>query len=309
MLHAFNPGTRALDPVSTLPRSGWIHAENPGPEEIARLHRELGVPEDFLRHALDLDEVARVDKDERGASLILLRVAWFLGVGHDVPYRAAPVAVVLAEDRLVTISRIETGVIRDLLALRGLAPERHHRFVLQLVLCTAERFLMHLRDIDREVARLEDELHASLRNQEVIGLLKYQKSLVHFTAALSTNRIMLERLQKDARFQISAEDHDLLEDALIEIRQAIEMATISENVLSQMMDAFTSIISNNLNVVMKVLTALTIVLTFPTMVASFYGMNVRLPGQENTAAFALTLVASLLVSGLVAAIFWRKRWL
>lgn len=308
MLYVFSPEKRDLEPVSTPPRSGWVHVVKPGPEEAAQVHRELGVPEEFLRHALDLDEVARLDRDE-GASLIMLRVPWKQRAERGLPYGAAPLGVLLVDGLLVTITPIETEIIRDLLALPNLDPACHHRFLLQLVLCTAERFLLALRAIDRDVAKLEDELQASLRNQEVLELLKYQKSLVHFTAALTSNRFMLERLQKDPRFQISPEDHGLLEDALVEIHQVIEMASISENVLSQMMDAFASIISNNLNVVMKVMTASAMVLVFPTMVASFYGMNVRLPLQDHPYAFAFVILIAVVISVVVAAVFVRKRWL
>jgi magnesium transporter len=281
---------------------------NPDPEEVALLQRELGIPEEFLRHALDLDEVARIDKSD-GASLVMLRVPWNQRVGTDLPFRVAPIGVVLLKGMLVTIARIETEIVRDLLARSDLDPKRPHRFLLQLVLCTAERFLTSLGAIDRDVGKLEDELQTSLRNEEVMRLLKYQKSLVHMTAALASNRIMLERMQKDPRFEISAADHDLLEDALVEIHQAIEMASISESVLSQMMDAFASIISNNLNIVMKVLTSLTIILIFPTMISSVYGMNVRLPLQDHPAAFMLIMVLSVLLSVMVTVIFLRKRWL
>lgn len=309
MLYVFRPEKHDLEPTNALPSSGWVHVVDPSPEEAARVHRELGVPKELIGHALDLDEVARVDRDN-GTSLIMLRVPWGRGSGHELPYRAAPLGVVLMESRLlVTISPIDTEVIGDLLALRALDPSRHHRFLFQLILCMAERFLKALREIDLEVGKLEDELQASLRNQEVLELLKYQKSLVHFTAALTSNRIMLERLQRDPRFHISPEDHDILEDALVEIHQVIEMASISENVLSEMMDAFASIISNNLNVVMKVMTALAMILVFPTMVASFYGMNVHLPLQEHPLAFPFTILISIALSATVTVIFLRKRWL
>jgi len=279
-----------------------------GPDEAARLHKDLGVPREHLRHALDLDEVARIDRN-KDTRLIVLRVPWRQGEGQGLPYRAAPLGVMLVDGPLVTVTPVETEVIRDLLALPALEPANHHRFLFQLILCTADRFLSALREIDRDVATLEDELQASLRNEELLGLLKYQKSLVHITSALTSNRIMLERIQKDPRFQISPEDHDLLEDALVEIHQLIEMASISENVLIQMMDAFASLIANKLNSVMKVMTALAMILVFPTMVSSFFGMNVRLPFQEHPQAFLFAILLSVLISGAVAAIFLRKRWL
>jgi magnesium transporter len=142
-----------------------------------------------------------------------------------------------------------------------------------------------------------------------VGLLRYQKALVHFTTALASDAIMLERLARDAHDNLFNLDRDLMDDVTVEFRQAIEMTKIQEEILSQMMDAFASIISNNLNVVVKVLTALTIVLTIPTMVASFYGMNVNLPGQHHPAAFLGTVLISLLGAAILALWFWRKRWL
>jgi magnesium transporter len=309
MLYAYHPSTQTLDPVAKPPRSGWVHVVKPTQAEIATLRDELGVPHRFIRHALDLDEVARVDRMTDGSSLILLREPYREGMGKETRFRAVPLGVVVLDDLLVTISPTDNEITCDLLAMPDLAPEQPHRFLFQLILCTAERFLVQLRVIDREVARLEDELQASTRNREVLALLTYQKSLVHFTAALASNRIMLERLQKDPRFDISADDQDLLEDALVEIHQAIEMATISESVLSQMMDAFASIISNNLNVVMKVLTAFTMVLTFPMLIASYYGMNVDLPGQHLPHAFEILIGASLILAAAAVGLLWRKRWI
>lgn len=286
-----------------LPKTGWVHVSKPPAAEIEALHA-AGVSKAFLVHALDRDEVPRIDKDNAGA-LVVMRVPR-KGIPGDVPFRTTSLGVILHDDVLITVSRdaVELPALAS-----SLEPERAHRFVLQLVAGTAELFLKHLREIEHAVDRLEGELQASLRNREVLELLKFQKALVHFTTGLAANEIMLGRLQKDARFAISPDDHELLEDVQVEIRQAIEMTRISEEILSQMMDAFASIISNNLNVVMKVLTALTLVLTFPTMVASFYGMNVELPMQRHPLAFFITISVSVAVSALVAVYFWRKRWL
>ena len=309
MLYAFLPGTRTLEPVTVPPRSGWVHVERPTEDELTRLRDDLRVPAEFLKHALDPDEVARVDRVEGGASLIMLREPCRTRANQAAHFRSAPVGVVLLEGQLVTIAPMETEIIQGLLALPALAPEQPHTFLLQLVLCTAERFLAHLHTIDREVSALEDRLQVSLENEQVLELLAYQKSLVHFTSALTSNRHMLERLQKDPRFEISRADHDLIEDALVEIHQAIEVATVSQNVLGQMMNAFASVISNNVNMVMKILTAFTIVLMIPTLITSFYGMNVHLPGQGHPFASAFVIAGSIVAGGVVVVVFARKRWL
>ncbi len=307
MLLAWDPTTHALTPVPALPESGWVHASKPVAAEVEALHA-AGISRHFLAHALDRDEVPRIDKDDSGA-LVVMRVPRKGVPGEDVPFRTTSLGVILHERLLVTVSRDEVDVPAELAARKVVDPAHPNRFALHLVEVAAELFLKHLRTIEHEVDQLEGELQASLRNREVLELLRHQKALVHFTTGLAANELMLGRLQKDERFAISPKDHELLEDAQVEIRQAIESTRIAEEILSQMMDAFASIISNNLNVVMKVLTALTVVLTFPTMVASFYGMNVELPLQRHPAAFILTLAVSVAVSVLVAAYFWRKRWL
>ena len=180
--------------------------------------------------------------------------------------------------------------------------------MLRLLLYTANRYLSHLREITKVVDALEDQLQLSTRNKEVLELLKYQKSLTFFTTALKSNELMMERLQRSRLFQAFPEDEDLLEDVLTENQQAIEMTNITSNILSSMMDAFASIISNNLNGVMKLLAAITIVLSLPTMVASFFGMNVHLPLETHPLAFLSLIGVSLLISLSVVYIFWRRDW-
>jgi magnesium transporter len=193
--------------------------------------------------------------------------------------------------------------------LRGLSTAKRHRFVLHLPLHVAARYLACLRDINREVDALEDRLQRSLQNRELQELLKFQKSLVYFTTALKSNELMIERLQKTLFFQAYPEDQDLLDDVLTENRQAIEMTNIASNILSQMMDAFASIISNNLNSVMKLLASATIMLTVPTLIASFYGMNLDLPGETAPQAFAVVVGVSLALVVLTGFVFWKRDWL
>jgi magnesium transporter len=307
MISAFDPESHSLRPVEAVPDRGWVHAADPTAEECAAL-RAAGVPHEFLAHALDPDELARLDH-EAGAVLVILRVPWMNDGGEGIPYRSVTLGIVIRHEVVLTIERHATGVVDALVAARAVTPERPTRFLLLLILSVAARFLERLRAIDHEVERLEGELQASLRNREVLALLRYQKSLVHFTTALDSDQLLLERLQRDERFRIPAEDRDLLEDTIIEVRQASEMATIAGNILGEMMDAFASIISNNLNVVVKLLTGLTLVLSIPTMISSLYGMNVALPGARHPGAFAAIVLASLAIAGATAALFSRRRWL
>jgi magnesium transporter len=291
------------------PTSGcWINVIDPTPEEIARL-QELGIPQDYILYPLDLDERARTER-ENGHLLIVLRIPYFQGEMEDVPYTTIPLGIILTDRFLVTICRKENDILREFASgrVRSLSTAKRNRFVLRLLLTTASKYLSYLREITRHVDALEDQLQLSTRNREVLGLLKYQKSLTYFTTALKQNELMMERLQRSQIFKTYPEDEDLLEDVLTENQQAIEMTSISSNILSSMMDAFASIISNNQNGIMKFLASMTILLSVPTIISSFYGMNVELPLAQQPHAFLLVLMVALGISALAAFIFWKKDW-
>ncbi len=287
----------------------WVHVVAPTAEELKQL-AGCGLPPDYLSHVLDLDERPRAERAEQSA-LIVLRFPVAEAAPADLPYTTIPLTIIITPTLLVTISPRQTGFLQKFADghVQGLSTVKKTRFVLHLFWQIANAYLQDLRAINVSVDALEDKLQRSLRNQEVLGLLRYQKSLVYFTTALRGNEMVLERLQKGRLIQLYEADDDLLEDVLVEVRQAIEMTAISENILSQMMDAFASIISNNLNVVMKVLTSVTIIISLPSLVASLYGMNVPLPGAEQPLAFLGVLGAAAGIAGLVAVIFWRKDWL
>jgi magnesium transporter len=178
-----------------------------------------------------------------------------------------------------------------------------------VLLETATRYLSYLREINHSIDKIEDKLQQSTRNRELLELLKYQKCLVYFTTALRSNEVMMERLQRMRMFNQYAEDEDLLEDVRTENQQALQTTNIQTEILSSTMDTFASIISNNLNAVMKVLATLTIVVSLPTLVASFYGMNVSLPGESNPFAFLAIFSFSLALTSAAAFIFYKRDWL
>jgi magnesium transporter len=193
--------------------------------------------------------------------------------------------------------------------VRGLSTAKRNRFILQLLLSAAQKYLAYLRDINKSVDTLEDQLTISLRNRELMGLLKYQKSLVYFTTALKANELMMERLHRSGFFRTYPDDEDLLEDVITENQQAIEMTNIASNILSSMMDAFASIISNNMSIVMKFLAAATIIIALPTLFTSFYGMNVPLPGQQNNLMYLLIMGISVVVALFMIRLFIRRDWI
>jgi magnesium transporter len=294
----------------TEPCNGcWINVIDPTPQEITHL-QELGVPLDYLSYALDLDERSRTER-ENGDVLIVLRIPYFQGRTSDVPYTTIPLGIILNGERIVTVCKMDNDIVNEFLSgkIKNLNTAKRNRFVLRMLLYTATRYLATLREITKAVDTLEDQLQQSTRNKEVLELLKYEKSLTYFTTALKSNELMMERLQRSQLFKAYPEDEDLLEDVLTENQQAIEMTNIANNILSSMMDAFASIISNNLNTVMKFLASITIVLSLPTMIASFYGMNVKLPMENNPLAFVAIALLSVGIAVLVALTFARRDWL
>jgi magnesium transporter len=286
----------------------WINAAAPNDEEIEQLMK-WGVPSEAITSATDVDELARVEKED-GVTFIIFRVPYFLGDQVDIPYTTIPMGVVLSSKWIVTICTQRTELLRESRKSKEhpLHTQKHNVFILHILYNTAKLFLSHLTAINRIVDNLEDRLQLAIRNKELMLLLKYQKSLVYFSTALKTNELMIERLQRMQLFKKYPEDQDLLDDVLTENTQAMEMTNISGNILSQMMDAFASMISNNQNNVIKILTSVTIVMSMPAIVASLYGMNVGLPFQDHPSAFWITLGISLILAIGAAFIFRRKDW-
>jgi magnesium transporter len=279
----------------------WHHFPVRTIEDVQRVCSVTGIPADLAGDALDLDELARIDHHPSGAILVVLRAP----VRHEPQghVRTTALSVVIGRDSVVTMAAPELDIEpRD-------GAGSPLRVLARLLLIVADRFIVELRAIDAAVNVLETELQASLRNSELRGLLMHQKSLVHFRTAIASNMILLDRLGHDARFRADDTEAELLDDAIVEMRQAAEMTRVSSDILGEMMDAFASIISNNLNVVMKVMAALTIVIAVPSLVAALYGMNVALPGQHSSSAFVVIATASGFVAAALVLLFRKIRWL
>jgi len=299
----------AAQPAERIVPHSWIHAISPSEDELARL-QDCGIATDLLLHVLDFEERSRVIK--RGDIVYLvIHLPYKEQVDSEIPYATAPISVVLLPEYLITIESREIGLFEKLVENppSGLAPHNKTQFVLNLILLAGLDYLKCLHEINMAIDQTEDHLQRSLRNREVLQLLNYQKSLVYFSTALNSIELMLEKLRKGGFIEISSGDQELAEDALIEIRQAVYLVDIAQSILTQMMDAFASIVSNNLNTVMKFLAAITIIISVPTLIASIYGMNVPLPGESAAQTFIYLLALSILLSIAVIIVFLRKDWL
>jgi magnesium transporter len=309
MIQVFEVSGQRFVPALTMEEAFWIHLENPSPEEIEQIVKKYNLEEDFITDLQDADENARVEWDE-GALLTILRVPiYYKHRSAKISFATAPMGIISTEDKLITVSFYDNEILTQYL-------EGKHRpfnitqqsFLLNINLRTAIYFLKFLKEINRRNNLIEDELHQSMRNKELIRLLRMEKSLVYFNTALKSNEIILERLQRTRWLLNDPDAEDMIEDVIIENKQAIEMANIYSSILSGMMDAFASIISNNLNVVMKFLTSITIIISVPTLIVSIYGMNVPLPFQESNMAFAVIMGIAVLISLILVLIFIHKKY-
>jgi len=307
MLTILKTTENALVSIPQVADGAWVHVVNPTPEEIEQTYG-LGIPRDFITYPLDLDERPRTEK-EAGATLLLLRTPYYQGETQDIPFTTIPLGIILCNDFIITISKYKIPLL-DSIAKRGryFSTNKRNQFILNILLAIANEYLAAVRAINKKVDLIEDELQKSIRNKEVLELLKYQKSLELLSTALKSNELVFEKLQRIRFFKEFPDDSDLLEDVITENQQAIEMTNIASNLLSQMMDAFASIISNNQNQVIKLLTSVTIVLSLPTLISSFFGMNVALPFQTNTDAFSWVGLISLSIMGIAVILFKWKDW-
>lgn len=289
----------------------WISAIAPTEEEKSFLISELGVMPEFVNASLDADESAHIDYDDDFDQTLV--IFDYPSAEEDsenykhstLKYTTLPLGVVLTHEHIITICLYENYNINDMCngTVKGVNTNQKTRFLLLLLLRISQRFLIYLRQIDRLSSFTEKKLRKLMQNQEIIQMLGFEKSLVYFNASLKNDEITLNKIMRGKIIKLYEEDEDLLEDVLIEVRQATEMCNIYSNTLSSTMDAYASIISNNLNNVMKALTVLTIVMEIPNIVFSYYGMNVS--GLPFPFAWFPILFA-FCVCGIAAFIFKKK---
>lgn len=283
----------------------WVNLTYPSEDELRTASAALGVDMSFLRAALDEEETSRIDSED-DQTLIIVDTPAVEQDDTAVIYSTLPLGIIVTEKHIVTVCLKETSVVRDLRdgLIKGVRTQQRTRFILTVLLLVAKRYLHYLRQMDKIYNYMERHLYKSPRNKELIQLLDLEKSLVYFNASLKANEVTIEKIRRGRIVTLYEEDQDLLEDVLVEVRQAIEMAQIYSSIISNMMGAFASVISNNLNDIMKVLTSITILLTIPNIVFGFYGMNVL--GLPLDQFFWFPIVVALALIAIVAVILKKK---
>lgn len=286
----------------------WISLVNPGESEISSTARELNLDADTIKAALDEEERSRIEVGDN-YTMVLVNIPTVKNEKEQW-YSTIPLSVIILNDTFITVCLEDTPILNAFIneRVRDFHTHMKTRFILQLLYKNSSLYLQYLRNIDKKSEAVENKLQKSTKNHELIELLKLEKSLVFFTTALRSNEVVLEKLLKNDNIKKFPEDTDLLEDVIVENKQAIEMTNIYSGILSGMMDAFASVISNNLNIVMKFLAIVTIVMSIPTMIFSAYGMNIAnsgMPFAGSPYGFGIIIALSLVISSIVTVILTR----
>lgn len=281
----------------------WVSVVDPTAQERKMLIDVYGLDSDFLKSSLDEEESSRVEQEENQTLLIVDTAVSDVQKDDTLIFYTMPLGIILTEQNVFTISLRENKVIDDVVSgrVRNIQTQFRTQFVLRLMMNIASSFLIYLKQIDKTSTAMQRKLHGAMKNHELIQMLELEKSLIYFSTSLKSNDVTMNKILRGRVVKLYEEDQDLLEDVLIELKQAQEMATIYSGILSGIVEAFGSVISNNLNIVMWRLTIVTIILAIPTMVFSFYGMNTAdLPGAKFTwiptvIAVALTALVSIIL--------------
>jgi len=292
-------------------KGNWINMVAPTEEEIKKVCQKLKIKEDFIKYSLDFEEKARIDIEDDDNTILFI---------IDVPiiekekktdteeYSTMPLGIIVVrDDYLITVAIKKNQIIEELEKnkLKNVITYKKSRMLLQMFYKNSAEYLKYLKKINKETEIAESVLKTSLKNKELLKMLSLEKSLVYFTTSLKSNEAVMEKTLRGKIIKLYEEDEDILEDAIIENKQAIEMAQIYSNILNGTMDAYASIISNNLNGVMKFLTSITIIIAIPTLISGYWGMNVRVPFQDNPIGFIIVVAISIIIA--VITMIWLKK--
>ncbi len=287
----------------------WIHMSNPTDKEIELVSSATLIPEDMIKAALDSEERAHIEKED-GVLMSVVDIPITEEEDDKYTYATLPFGCITTDSTIVTVCLNETSIIYDLMAGRYVKDFNIHkrtRFMLQLQYVISKKYLQYLKQIDRASQRVQSELEKSMKNEELLEMLSLEKALVYFSTSLRSNTAVLDKVPRLVSFY--EEDKDLWDDVLIENRQAIEMSNIYREILSGTMDTYASMISNNLNIVMKVLSSLAILVAVPSMIGAFWGMNTGVPFEGKTWGFWVVIGISAVICIIVAIFLWKKKML
>ncbi len=302
-----NQKTIAID---TPENGAWVNVLPPLKlEEFTELSEGLDIPIDFLTDSLDIDERSRFEEEDN-VKLIVMKTPTENNSFNDSDafYITIPICIILTHNQIVTVNSFENPAIKKFLStFQNRHPDKKNMMVLKVMEKIVQNFMEHLKEINQRRNMLEQKLYSASRNEYLLQLMRIQKSLVYFVTALRSNEMLMMKMARTNFLGLTEDEKEFLDDLIVDNSQALEMANIYTNILSSTLDAFASIIANNQNEVVKRLSVITIVLTFPVLIASLFGMNVPSGFEESKYAFYIVAFLSLGIALVIGWFFLRKK--
>jgi magnesium transporter len=289
----------------------WVNLVPPfKDEEFIELSEDFEIPIEFLRDSLDIDERPRFEIEDNVKFLVIKTPTENNSFNDsDAFYITIPICIILTHNQIITVNSFDNGAIKKFLnSFQKSQPDKRNMMVLKVFEKVVQNFMEFLKEINHRRNQYETSLYESNSNEDLLNLMRIQKSLVYFITSLRTNEMLMMKLERTNFLGLNEDEREFLADLIVDTSQALEMANIYTNILTSTLDAFASVISNNLNSVMKRLTSITIILSLPALVAGIYGMNVKIPYEESPFAFYIPIFLSVLVSAIISWYFMKKKW-
>ena len=312
MLKIYNTDmeTNKFEEVKEFSRGCWINMVNPSENEIKTVCKNVNIQEDFIRYPLDYEEKARIEEEEDDNTILFVIDIPVTEDSQDgILYTTMPLGmIVVRDDYFITVCLKKNKLIENFekQKVKGFQTFKKTRFIFQILYSNASYYLDYLKKINKETEIAENALKQTPKNEDFLKMLTLEKGLVYFSTSLKSNELVMEKTLRGKIIKLYDEDEDILEDAITENRQAMEMAKIYTDILTGTMDAYASLISNNLNVVMKTLTSITIILAIPTVISSFWGMNVKVPFENTPFAFGIIALIAVVIT-LLTSLWLNKK--
>lgn len=301
-------GNNNLKSLDSIENGSWINIVAPSDEELILISKKTNVPLEFLKAPLDDEETSRIDIEDN-CLLVIVDIPFTEMEDNSLTYDTYPLAIIHNEKQLITVCLKNSRILTDFIngKVKSFYTYKKSRFILQILSKISSSYLLYLRQIDKKSLMIEKRLHKSMKNRELIQLHSLEKSLVYFSTSLKANEVTLEKMLKLEIIQKYEDDKDVLEDVIIENKQAIEMTEIYSNILASTMDFFASVISNNLNIVMKVLASVTILMAIPTVIGGIFGMNfAKMPLLTHPKGFEIVTVLTFALTFGTAYLLYKK---
>lgn len=308
-MYKTNLATGRLDKIDTPVKGCWINMVKPTEEEIKIMADLVQIEEQTLRYPLDVAEKAHIDEEDDSVLIVVDSPVTEIKKDEKI-YTTMPLGMILVRDDIfITISQTRINAVEGMINKAKnyyVQTDKKSRFVFQILFDMAQDYIRYLNYINKDIEYFEEHMSRSMRNEELQRIMKFEKTMIYFNASVKGNQVVLEKINRGKSIKLYEEDEDILEDTMIENRQAIEMIQTYSEILNGIIDILGTIVSNNLNIVMKVLTSITVIISIPTMVSSFLGMNVDFPFDTSVIGFFGVIAISIFVT-IVATIILRKR--